>query len=102
MYEDRQKYYADYRSRDLEFQVRDRVFLQVSPQRPAMRDQKHGKLNPRFMGPYRIIERVGSLAHRLALLETLAGLHDVFQVSQLQKFIPDPRLEVLEEEVEVR
>jgi len=54
------------------------------------------------MGPHRIIERVGSLAYRLALPKVLAGLHDVFHVSQLRKFIPDPRLEVPGEEVEIR
>ena len=76
----------------------DKVFLRVSPLRPTMKDRKRGKLSPRYMGPYRIIERVGPLAYRLALPEDLAGLHDVFHISQLRKFIPDPRLEVLEEE----
>lgn len=80
----------------------DRVFLRVLPQRLAMKDRKRGNLSPRFMGPYRIIERVGSLAYRLALPETLVGLHDVFHVSQMQKFIADPRLEVPKEDVEVR
>ncbi|XP_052204026.1 uncharacterized protein LOC127809301 [Diospyros lotus] len=99
--QDRQKYYADHRTQDLEFQERDRVFLRISPQRPSMRNRKQGKLSPRFMGPYRIIERVGPLAYRLALPNELAGFHDLFHVSQLRKFIPDPRMEVPEEEVEV-
>ncbi|XP_052177524.1 uncharacterized protein LOC127791582 [Diospyros lotus] len=66
-----------------------------------MRNRKQGKLNPRFMGPYRIIERVGPLAYRLALPNKLAGFHDVFHVSQLRKHIPNPRMEVPKEEVEV-
>ncbi|XP_052209220.1 uncharacterized protein LOC127812737 [Diospyros lotus] len=88
--QDRQKYYADHRTRDLEFQEEDRVFLQISPQRPSMRNQKQGKLSPRFMRSYKIIERVGPLAYRLALPNELAGFHDVFHVSQLRKYILDP------------
>ena len=67
-----------------------------------MSNRKQGKLSLRFMGPYRIIERVGPLAYRLALPNELAGFHDVFHVSQLQKHISDPRMEVPEEEVKVR
>ena len=65
--EDHQKYYANHRSWDLEFQVGDRVFLQALPQRSAMRDRKCGKLSPRYLGSYRIIELVGPLAYRLSL-----------------------------------
>ncbi|XP_052206751.1 uncharacterized protein LOC127811080 [Diospyros lotus] len=66
-----------------------------------MRNRKQWKLSPRFMGLYRIIERVGPLAYQLALPNELARFHDVFHVSQLRKYIPDPRMEVPEEEVEI-
>ena len=61
--QDHQKYYADYRSWDLEFQEGDRVFLRISQQRLSLRNRKEGKLSPRFMGSYRIIKRVSPLAY---------------------------------------
>ncbi|KAL6219444.1 hypothetical protein ACLB2K_007203 [Fragaria x ananassa] len=93
----RQKSYADVRRKDLEFQVDDWVFLKLSPWKGVVRFGKRGKLSPRYIGPYDIIERVGSLAYRLALPSKLSKIHNVFHVSMLRKYIADPS-HVLEEQ----
>ncbi|GJU55810.1 DNA/RNA polymerases superfamily protein [Tanacetum coccineum] len=77
----RQKSYADKHRRDLEFQVGDRVFLKVSPFRGVKRFGIKGKLSPRFIGPFEILERIGEVSYRLALPPQLSHVHDVFQVS---------------------
>ena len=86
----RQRSYADRRRRDLEFQVGDHVFLKVSPTRGIKRFGIRGKLSPRFIGPYEILERVGPVAYRLALPPNLSGVHNVFHVSVLRRYIHDP------------
>ena len=86
----RQKSYADVRRRPLEFEVRDHVFLKVMPKRGVVRFGKRGKLSPRFIGPFEILERIGTVAYRLALLPSMSGVHEVFHVSMLQKYTPDP------------
>ena len=88
--QDRQKKYADRRRRKLEFAVDDQVFLKVSPLKNVVRFGKKGKLAPRFVGPFRISERIGPVAYRIGLPEKLAGVHDVFHVSHLRKCIRDP------------
>ncbi|KAL6210832.1 hypothetical protein ACLB2K_016064 [Fragaria x ananassa] len=95
----RQKSYADVRRKNLEFQVRDWVFLKLSPWKGVVRFGKRGKLSPRYIGPYEIIERVGSLAYRdrLVLPPELSRIHNVFHVSMLRKYIADPS-HVLEEQ----
>ncbi|KAL6225843.1 hypothetical protein ACLB2K_004692 [Fragaria x ananassa] len=93
----RQKSYTDVRRKDLEFQVGDWVFLKLSPWKGVLRFDKRGKLSPRYIGPYEIIERVGSLAYRLVLPSELSRIHNVFHVSMLRKFIADPS-HVLEEQ----
>ena len=92
-----QKSYADVRRKDLEFQVGDWVFLKLSPWKGVVRFGKRGKLSPRYIGSYEIIERVGSLAYRLALPSELSMIHNVFHVSMLRKYIADPS-HVLEEQ----
>ena len=87
--QDRQKSYADPKRRNVEFQVGDHVFLRVSPMRGVKRFGKKGKLSPRFVGPFEILERVGQVAYRLALAPALAGVHNVFHVSMLRKYISD-------------
>jgi hypothetical protein len=77
----RQKSYADKRRRELTFAVGDRVYLKVSPLRGTKRFLVKGKLAPRYVGPYQIIKRIGSLAYQHALPETMAGVHPVFHVS---------------------
>lgn len=86
----RQKNYADRRRRDLEFQVGDYVFLKVSPWKGVFRFGKRGKLNPRFIGPFEVLERIGPVAYRVALPPSLSRLHNVFHVSVLRKYMADP------------
>ncbi|XP_058721732.1 uncharacterized protein LOC131593297 [Vicia villosa] len=86
----RQKSYHDKRRKDLEFQAGDYVFLRVTPVTGVGSALKSKKLTPRFIGPYQILDRVGKVAYRVALPPNLSNLHDVFLVSQLQKYIPDP------------
>ncbi|KAL5559924.1 hypothetical protein UlMin_036136 [Ulmus minor] len=93
----RQKSYADKRRRPLEFKVGDFVFLKVAPFKGVIRFGKRGKLNPRYVGPYEILERVGKVAYRLALPPNLASVHNVFHVSMLKKYVPDAS-HILEQE----
>ena len=90
MAQSRQKSYADVRCRPLEFEVGDHVFLKVMPKRGVVRFSKRGKLSPRFIGPFDILERVGTVAYRLALPPSMSGVHEVFHVSMLRKYTPDP------------
>ncbi|KAL0549580.1 hypothetical protein IC582_014065 [Cucumis melo] len=86
----RQKSYADVRRKDLEFEVGDKVFLKVAPMRGVLHFERRGKLSPRFVGPFEILERIGPVAYRLALPPSLSTVHDVFHVSMLRKYVPDP------------
>ena len=83
----RQKSYHDKRRKDLEFQEGDHVFFRVTPMTSVGRAQKTKKLTLRFIGPYQISERVGTVAYRLGLPTYLLNLHDVFLVSQLRKYV---------------
>ena len=76
--------------RPLEFEVGDHVFLKVMPKRGVVRFGRHGKLLPRFIGPFEILERIGSVAYWLALPPSMLGVHEVFHVSMLRKYTPDP------------
>ncbi|KZV44059.1 hypothetical protein F511_27081 [Dorcoceras hygrometricum] len=82
--QDRHVSYANRRRDQLEFEVGDRVFLRVSPFKSVMRFRTKGKLAPKFVGPFDIIEMIGSLAYRLRLPDELAAMHDVFHVSMLR------------------
>ncbi|KAA0033196.1 ty3-gypsy retrotransposon protein [Cucumis melo var. makuwa] len=86
----RQNSYADVRRKDLEFEVGDKVFLKVAPMRGVLRFERRGKLSPRFVGPFEILERIGPVAYHLALPPSLSTVHDVFHVSMLRKYVPDP------------
>ena len=79
----RKKSYADVRRRPLEFEVDDHVFLKVILNRGVVRFGKRGKLSPRFIGPFEIIERVGTVAYRLALSPNMSSVHEVFHVSMI-------------------
>ena len=70
--------------------VAERVLLRVSPMKGVMRFGKKGKLSPRFMGPFEILDRVGEVAYRLALSPSLSVLHPVFYVSMLRKYHGEP------------
>ena len=85
-----QKSYANRRRRPLEFEAGDHVFLKMMPKRGMVRFGKLGKLSPRFIGPFEILERVGTVAYRLALPPNLSGVHEVFHVSMLRKYTPNP------------
>nr|GFC84635.1 putative reverse transcriptase domain-containing protein [Tanacetum cinerariifolium] len=98
---DRQKSYADKRRKPLEFSVGDYVLLKVSPWKGIVRFGKKGKLAPRFVGPFEIIEKVGPVAYRLDLPEELNGVQDTFHVSNLKKCLADPTLQVSLDEIRV-
>ncbi|KAK6148321.1 hypothetical protein DH2020_019233 [Rehmannia glutinosa] len=87
----RQKSYADKRRKDLKFEVGNEVFLRLSPRKGLINPKKGGKLSPRYVGPYKILQRIGKLAYRLELPAPYAGMHDVFHVSRLKKYQPDPK-----------
>ena len=78
-----QNNYVDVRRPPLEFEVGDHVFLKVMPKRGVVRFCKRGKLSPRFIGPFEILEMVGTIAYRLALPPSMSGVHKVFHVSML-------------------
>ena len=86
----RQKSYADRRRRPLEFEAGDHVFLKVMPKRGVVRFGKRGKFSPRFIGPFEILERVGIVVYRLALPPSLSSVYEVFHVSMLRNYTPDP------------
>ncbi|GKA08058.1 putative reverse transcriptase domain-containing protein, partial [Tanacetum coccineum] len=111
---DRQKSYADLKRKPMEFQVRDRVMLKVSPWKGVMRFGKRGKLNPRYVGPFKVLEKVGSVAYKLELPQELSWVHNTFHVSNLKKCyseeplaVPlkelhiDDKLQFVEESVEI-
>ncbi|KAL5542425.1 hypothetical protein UlMin_010135 [Ulmus minor] len=98
----RQKSYADRRRRPLEFQVGDLVFLKVAPMKGVMRFGKKGKLSPRYIGPFEILERIGKVAYKLALPSELSTVHNVFHVSMLRKYISDPSHVLESESIEIR
>ncbi|KAA0040695.1 pol protein [Cucumis melo var. makuwa] len=81
---------VDVRRKDLEFEVGDKVFLKVAPMRGVLRFERRGKLSPRFVGPFEILERIGPVAYRLVLPPSLSTVHDVIHVSMLRKYVPDP------------
>ena len=78
------------RRRPLEFEVGDHVSLKVIPKRGVVRFGKRGKLSPRFIGPFEMLERIGTVAYPLALPSNMSGVHEVFHVSMLRKYTPDP------------
>ncbi|KAL0539379.1 hypothetical protein IC582_023591 [Cucumis melo] len=88
--QNRQKSYVDVRRKDLEFDVGDIVFLKVAPMKGILRFEKKGKLSPRFVGPFEILERIGPVAYRLALPPSFSTVHDVFHVSMLRRYVADP------------
>ena len=86
---DRQKSYADLKRKDIEYEVRDKAFLKVSPWKKILRFGKKGKLIPTFIGPYKILERIGLVTYRLDFPPELAKLHNVFHVLMLWRYLFD-------------
>ncbi|GJY67764.1 putative reverse transcriptase domain-containing protein, partial [Tanacetum coccineum] len=89
---DRQRSYANVRRKPLEFQVGDHVMLKVSPRKGVIHFGKRGKLNPRYIGPFKILKRVGPVAYKLELPEELSNVHITFHVSNLKKCLSDESL----------
>ncbi|WVZ97441.1 hypothetical protein U9M48_042979 [Paspalum notatum var. saurae] len=98
----RQRSYADVRRRDLSFKVDDHVYLKVSPMSGIRRFIMKGNLAPRYIGPYKILEKKGEVAYRLELPPNLLGVHDVFHVSQLKKCLRVPEEQTPLEGLEVQ
>jgi hypothetical protein len=98
----RQKSYYDEKRKNIEFKEGDHVFLRVSPTTGIGRALRSRKLTPRFIGPYQIHGRVGKVAYRIALPPSLSNLHNVFHVSQLRKYVPDPTHVIEAEDIQVR
>ncbi|GKD20411.1 putative reverse transcriptase domain-containing protein [Tanacetum coccineum] len=96
---DHQKSYANKRRKPLEFSVCDYILLKVSPWKGVVHFGKKGKLAPRFVGPFEIVEKVGPVAYKLRLPEELNGVHDTFNVSNLKKCLADPTLQVPLDEI---
>ncbi|GJZ22697.1 putative reverse transcriptase domain-containing protein [Tanacetum coccineum] len=92
---DRQKSYADLKRKPMEFQVGDKVMLKVSPWKGVVRFGKRGKLNPRYVGPFKVLEKVGEVAYKLELPEELSRVHNTFHVSNLKKCHAEEPLAVL-------
>nr|GEY13687.1 putative reverse transcriptase domain-containing protein [Tanacetum cinerariifolium] len=91
---DRQKGYADLKRKSMEFQVGDKVMLKVSHVKGVVRFGKRGKLNPRYVGPFKVLERVGDFAYKLDLPEDLSRVHNTFHVSNMKKCHVDEPLAV--------
>jgi hypothetical protein len=97
----RQKNYADNRRRELIFEVGDFVYHKVSPMRGMKRFKVNGKLSPRYIGPFKILEKKGEVAYQLELADSLSDVHDVFHVSQLKKCLRLPEEQLPMEELNV-
>ncbi|GJU56626.1 hypothetical protein Tco_1230340 [Tanacetum coccineum] len=91
---DRQKSYANLKCKPMEFPVGDRVMLKVSPRKGVVHFGKRGKLNPGYVGPFKVLEKVGSVAYKLELPQELSGVHNTFHVSNLKKCYSDEPLAV--------
>ena len=102
MAQSRQKSYADTRRTVLVFEKGDYVYLKVSPTRSVRTFNMKGKLAPRYIEPFKFLERCGEVAHQLELSESLSGEHDVFHVSQLKKYLHLPEEQIPLEELIVK
>jgi hypothetical protein len=97
----RQKSYANNKRRELRFQLGDFMYLKVSPMRGLHRFKIRGKLAPRYIGPFKILEQRGEVAYQLELPPQLSDVHDVFHVSQLRKYLRVPEEQMPLEELTV-
>nr|GEX09858.1 putative reverse transcriptase domain, ribonuclease H-like domain, aspartic peptidase domain protein [Tanacetum cinerariifolium] len=98
---DRQKSYADVRRKPLEFQVGDKVMLKLSPWKGVIRFGKRGKMNPRYIVPFKILAKVRTVAYRLKLPEQLSRVYSTFHVSKLKKCMADEPLAIPLDEIQV-
>ncbi|GJT21789.1 putative reverse transcriptase domain-containing protein [Tanacetum coccineum] len=97
----RQKSYVDVRRKPMDFGVGDMVMLKVSPWKDVIHFSKRGKLSPRYVGPFKIIERIGPMAYNLELPDELRGIHNTFHVSNLKKCLVDENLIIPLEEIQL-
>ncbi|GKE85724.1 hypothetical protein Tco_1559466, partial [Tanacetum coccineum] len=97
----RQKSYADGRTETLEFKVGDMVLLKVSPWKDIIHFRKRRKLSPRYIGPFKILARVGPVAYMVGLPEEFQGFHSTFHVSNLKKCLADENLIILLDEIQL-
>ena len=100
--QDRRKKWADMSIRPLEFEAGDHVFLKISPTRGVIRFGVKGKLSPRFIGPFEVLEKLGAVAYRIALPPSLAAVHNVFHVLQLRRYVRDDSHVLDHSELELR
>jgi hypothetical protein len=98
----RQKSYADHRRRELSFEVGDFVYLKVSPMRGLRRFKVRGKLAPRFIGPFKILEKRGEVAYQLEMPPQMSDVHDVFHISQLKKCLCVPEEQIPMEDLDAK
>nr|GEU75092.1 putative reverse transcriptase domain-containing protein [Tanacetum cinerariifolium] len=98
---DRQKSYTNVWRKPLEFQVGDKVMLKVSTWKGVVRFKKRGKLNPRYIAPFKVLEKVGTVAYRLELPEQLSMVHSTFYVSNLKKCLSDEPLAIPLDELHI-
>jgi hypothetical protein len=98
----RQKSYADKRRRDLSYEIGDFVDLKVSPMRGTRRFKVKGKLAPRYVGPFKIMDHKGEVAYQLELPPQLLDVHDVFHVSQLKKCLRVPEEQLSMEDLDLQ
>ncbi|GJR68253.1 hypothetical protein Tco_1072068 [Tanacetum coccineum] len=98
---DRQKSYVDVRQKPLKFQVGDKVMLKVSPWKGVIHFGKRGKLNSRYIGPFKILAKIGSIAYQLELSKQLSRVHSTFHVSNLNKCLSNETLAILLDEIQI-
>ncbi|GKA66261.1 hypothetical protein Tco_0766069 [Tanacetum coccineum] len=98
---DRQKSYADVRRKPLEFQAGDRVMLKVSPWKGVIRYGNRRKLNPRYIGPFKVLAKVGTVAYRLELPQQLSRVYSTFHISNLKKCLSDEPLAIPLDEIHI-
>ncbi|GKB08200.1 hypothetical protein Tco_0836484 [Tanacetum coccineum] len=96
-----QKSYDDRRCKPLEFQVGDKVMLKVSPWKGVIRFGKQGKLNPRYIGPFKVLAKVGTIAYRLKLPDQISHVHSTFHISNLKKCLSDEPLAIPLDEIQI-
>ncbi|GKD85340.1 putative reverse transcriptase domain-containing protein [Tanacetum coccineum] len=98
---DRQKSYTDVRRKPLDFQVGDKVMLKVLPWKGVIRFGKRGKLNPRYIEPFKVLEKVRPVSYKLELPQQLSKLHSTFHVSNLKKCLSDESLVIPLDEIHI-
>nr|GEV87420.1 putative reverse transcriptase domain-containing protein [Tanacetum cinerariifolium] len=98
---DQQRSYANIRQKPLEFQVGDHVMLKISPRKGIFRFGKRGKLNPRYIGPFKMVERIGPVAYKLKLPKELSNIHNTFNISNLKKCLSNESLIILMKELQI-